>query len=99
MTRRKREIVGVMNERDFRHLVALPPEPFRIVLEFHRGRRIPVRRGRNRHEDRFCFRETSRDQGALDAPILSQGTNQARRGSRFMRSLNSLLRPHIGGWS
>ena len=24
----------------------------------------------------------SRDQGALDAPILSQGTNQARRGSR-----------------
>src|SRR5262245_64910066 len=26
--------------------------------------------------------ETSRDQGALDAPILSQGTNQARRGSR-----------------
>src|SRR6516162_2085465 len=25
---------------------------------------------------------TSRDQGALDAPILSQGTNQARRGSR-----------------
>jgi hypothetical protein len=26
--------------------------------------------------------ETSRDQGALDAPILSQSTNQARRGSR-----------------
>src|SRR5262245_20791271 len=24
----------------------------------------------------------SRDQGALDAPMLSQGTNQARRGSR-----------------
>ena len=24
----------------------------------------------------------SRDQGALDAPILFQGTNQARRGSR-----------------
>jgi hypothetical protein len=41
----------------------------------------------------------SRDQGALDAPMLSQGTNRARRGSRFMRSLNSLLRPHIGGWS
>jgi len=32
-----------------------------------------------------AFKETShesRDQGALDAPILSQGTNQARRGSR-----------------
>jgi hypothetical protein len=26
--------------------------------------------------------ETSRDQGELDAPILSQRTNQARRGSR-----------------
>src|SRR5262249_60742198 len=26
--------------------------------------------------------ETSRDQGALDAPILSQVTNRARRGSR-----------------
>ncbi len=26
--------------------------------------------------------ETSRDQGALDAPMLSQSTNQARRGSR-----------------
>jgi hypothetical protein len=31
-----------------------------------------------------AFKETSqsRDQGALDAPILSQSTNQARRGSR-----------------
>src|SRR5262249_47158811 len=26
--------------------------------------------------------KTPRDQGALDAPILFQGTNQARRGSR-----------------
>jgi hypothetical protein len=26
--------------------------------------------------------ETSRDQGALDAPILSQSTNQARRGTK-----------------
>jgi hypothetical protein len=34
-----------------------------------------------------AFKETSqsRDQGALDAPILSQGTNQARRGSRKRR--------------
>ena len=66
MTRRKREMVGLTNERDFPHLVelALPPEGFRDVLlqvdAFHRERRIPVRRGRSRHEleqlyIRFCF--------------------------------------------
>ena len=66
MSRRKREITGLMNERDFPHLVelALPPEGFRGVLleidAFHRERRIPVRRGRNRNEIkqvyiRFCF--------------------------------------------
>jgi hypothetical protein len=66
MTHRKREIIGLRNERDFPHLVelALPPEGFRSVLleidAFHRERRIPVRRGRNRHEIeqfhiRFCF--------------------------------------------
>ena len=56
MTRRKREIIGLGNEQDFPHLVelALPPEGFRSVLlemdAFHRERRIPVRRGRSRHE-------------------------------------------------
>jgi hypothetical protein len=66
MTRRKREIVGLVNERDFPHLVelALPPGGFRSVFleidAFHRDRRIPVRRGRSRHEAeqfyiRFCF--------------------------------------------
>jgi hypothetical protein len=66
MTRRKREIVGLANEQGFPHLVelALPPEGFRSVLleidAFHRERRIPVRRGRSRHEVkqvyiRFCF--------------------------------------------
>jgi len=66
MTRRKREITGLMNERDFPHLVelALPPRGFRSVFlefdAFHRERRIPVRRGRSRHEAeqshiRFCF--------------------------------------------
>ena len=70
MTRRKREIVGLTNERDFPHLVelALPPGGFRsIFLEidaFHRERHIPVRRGRNRHEVeqlhvRFCFPDTA----------------------------------------
>jgi len=50
MTRRKREIVGLTNERDFPHLVelALPPGGFRSVFlkidAFHRDRRIPVRR-------------------------------------------------------
>ena len=66
MTRRKREIVGLTNERDFPHLVelALPPGGFRSVFleidAFHRDRRIPVRRGRSRQEAeqsyiRFCF--------------------------------------------
>jgi hypothetical protein len=66
MTRRKREIVGLTNERDFPHLVelALPPGGFRSVFleidAFHRDRRIPVRRGRGRQEAeqsyiRFCF--------------------------------------------
>src|SRR5215472_11675882 len=66
MTRRKREIIGLRNEQDFLRLVELPlpPEGFRSVLleidAFHRERRIPVRRGRSRHEAkqvyiRFCF--------------------------------------------
>ena len=64
--RRKREFVRLMNERDYPHLVelVLPLEGFRSVLleidAFHRERRIPVRRGRSRHEVkqvyiRFCF--------------------------------------------
>jgi hypothetical protein len=63
---RKGEIVRLTNERDFPHLVelALPPGGFRSVFleidAFHRDRRIPVRRGRSRHEVkqvyiRFCF--------------------------------------------
>ena len=70
MTRRKREILGLRNERDFPHLVelALPPEGFRSVLleidAFHRERRIPVRRGRSRYGAkpfyiRFCFPDTA----------------------------------------
>ena len=66
MTRRKREIIGLTNERDFPHLVELrfPPGGFRSVFleidAFHCDRRIPVRRGQNRHEVeqfhiRFCF--------------------------------------------
>ena len=66
MTRRKREIIGLTNERDFPHLVelAVPPGGFRSAFlefdAFHRERRIPVRRGRSRHEAeqfyiRFCF--------------------------------------------
>src|SRR5215831_15830445 len=66
MTRRKREIAGLANERDFPHLVelALPPGGFRSVFQeidaFHRERHIPVRRGRSRYEVepfhiRFCF--------------------------------------------
>jgi hypothetical protein len=64
--RRKSEVVRLRNERDFPHQVelALPAKGFRDVAQqidaFHRERRIPVRRGRNRHKAkqlyiRFCF--------------------------------------------
>ena len=70
MTRRKREITGLANEQDFPHLVelALPTGGFRSVFleidAFHRDRRIPVRRGRSRHEAeqfyiRFCFSDAA----------------------------------------
>jgi hypothetical protein len=70
MGRRKGEITGLSNERDFPHLVELarPPGGFRSVFldfdAFHRERRIPVRRGRSRHEAeqshiRFCFPDTA----------------------------------------
>jgi len=68
MTRRKLEITGLANEQDFPHLVELAPEGFgRGFLDFdafHRERRIPVRRGRSRHEVkqvyiRFCFPDTA----------------------------------------
>jgi len=68
MTRRKREIIGLTNERDFPRELALPPGGFRSVFleidTFHRERRIPVRRGRSRHEAeqsyiRFCFPDTA----------------------------------------
>src|SRR5262244_1393801 len=70
MTRRKREITGLANEQDFPHLVelALPPGGFRSVFlefdAFHRDQRIPLRRGRSRHEAeqsyiRFCFPDTA----------------------------------------
>src|SRR5262245_20153331 len=68
--RRKSETVRLTNEREFPHLVelSLPPEGFRSILleidTFHHERRIPVRRGRNRHEVkqvyiRFCFPDTA----------------------------------------
>src|SRR5262249_18800305 len=63
-------IAGLGTEQDFPHLVelALPPGGFRSVFPeidtFHRDRRIPVRRGRSRHEAeqfyiRFCFPDTA----------------------------------------
>jgi hypothetical protein len=66
MTRRKGEITGHQNERDFPHLVELPLPPggFRGQLSefdaFHRDRRLQVHRGRGRNEAeqfyvRFCF--------------------------------------------
>ena len=66
MSRRKGEVAGHINEREFPHLVELelPPGGFRSQnLEFdafHREHGIPIRRGRGRHEVeqfhvRFCF--------------------------------------------
>jgi hypothetical protein len=74
MTRRKREITGLANEQDFPHLVELaaPPEGFRGAFQefdaFHRERRIPVRRGRSRHEaDQFYIRLCFPDAATADA--------------------------------
>jgi hypothetical protein len=73
MTRRKREIVGLTNERDFPHLVELtfPPGGFRSVFleidAFHRERRIPVRRGRSRHEVKQFYIRGFPDTATADA--------------------------------
>jgi hypothetical protein len=74
MTRRKREMVGLANEQDFPHLVelAVPSGGFRdAFLEFdafHQERRIPVRRGRSRHEaERFYIRFWFPDTATADA--------------------------------
>jgi len=83
----KREIIRLTNERDFPHLVelALPPEGFRSILleidAFHRERRIPVRRGRNRHDIkqvyiRFCFPDAATADGfrkRFDGQCLTYG--------------------------
>jgi hypothetical protein len=64
--RRKREITGLSNERDFPRLIelALPPKGLRAIFldidTFHRHNRIPARRGRSQHDIgqpriRFCF--------------------------------------------
>jgi hypothetical protein len=62
MTRRKFEITGQMNERDFPHLVelGLPPGGFRNQSfefnAFHRDRGIPIRRGRGwQRKNNFTF--------------------------------------------
>ena len=66
----KRETVRLRTERNFPHLVelALPKKGFRDVVQeidaFHRERRTPVRRGRNRLKVkqlfiRFCFRDAA----------------------------------------
>ena len=73
MSRRKREITGLTNERDFPHLVelAVPPGGFRSAFlefdAFHRERRIPVRRGRSRHEAELYIRFSFPDAATADA--------------------------------
>ena len=102
MTRRKRKIISLRNERYFPHLVelALPLGPFRsVILEidaFHRERRIPVRRGRSRHEVkqvyiRFCFPDTA----TADAPqslrwrVLDLRTGEAQAADSVTRRMHS----------
>jgi hypothetical protein len=74
MSRRKGEITGLINERDFRHLVelALPSGGFRSQTSefesFHRDRRISIRRGRTRHDaERLFIRFCSSDVATADA--------------------------------
>jgi len=73
MSRRKREITRLTNERDFPHLVelAVPPRGFRSAFlefdAFHRERRIPVRRGRSRHEAELYIRFSFPDAATADA--------------------------------
>src|SRR5262249_55766721 len=59
--RRNSEVVRLSNERHFPYVVelALPLGPFRSVFPkidaFRSDRRIPVRRGRSRHEVKSIF--------------------------------------------
>ena len=59
----------------------------------HRGqKKAPGKPGLSR---RLSMIRKSRDQGALDAPILSQGINQARRGSRPGDSIHRNATPRV----
>ena len=74
MSHRKREITGLLNEREFPRLVDLTllPGGFRgIFLEidaFHRERRMSPRRGRSPH-----------DIGEFSHPVLFPGCRDCRR--------------------
>ena len=74
MSRRKSEITGHMNERDFPHLVELelPSGGFRnksLEFEsFHRERGLVIRQGYGRHEgEQFHVRFCLPDAGTADA--------------------------------
>jgi hypothetical protein len=102
MSRRKSEITGHMNERDFPHLVevALPAGGFRDrsfeFNAFHHERGIPIRRGRGRHEEeqfyvRFCFPDAAtadafRDRFGGGRLTYSSTKLSGRRKSKHQRS-------------
>ena len=110
MTRRKLEIAGLANEQDFPYLVELtfPPGGFRSVFleidAFHRERRIPVRRGRNRHEVekfhiRFCFSDTATadafrnrfgDECLTHAPAVKRSRGRLGKMTRRKREITGL---------
>jgi hypothetical protein len=95
--RRKGEASGLMNERDFPHLVELPlpPDGFRNVSSefdaFHRERGIPLRRGRGRREAehiyrRFCFPSVAHADAFCDrfgGKRLTYSSSQSKRQRHF----------------
>src|SRR5262249_13576177 len=103
MTRRKREIVGLTNERDFPYLIelALPPGGFRSVFQeidaFHRERRIPVRRGRSRYEvKQFYIRFPGEAQAADLGYVVGCTSREARSGGRLWQKEMAMIGKNRG---
>jgi hypothetical protein len=78
MTHRKREIIGLGNERDFPHVVELtfPPGGFRSVFleidAFHRERRIPDAATADAFRNRFGGECLTHAATSSDAPAVKR---------------------------
>jgi hypothetical protein len=111
MSRRKSEITGHMNERDFPHIaeLELPPGGFRNKSQefesFHRERRIIIRRGCGRHEReqfhvRFCFPNAATAeafQGRFGGTRLTHSPSKPGRPSGPKARYQRSHSPHIVG--